>query len=545
MLKKLMRKIGYIKVKNKINHENQSENEERTPSDNNSESKENGNVSVKLSENIRKFKETLGDCGDLKIHEFKLGGEKGFRAAVFFIDGMANGDTITEAILKPILMHTSSASANSNVHNPQQIKELVLCSGEITESSDFDELVLGCLNGDTAIIFEGFKNCLLVSTKGWEKRSVSEPATESVVRGPREGFTENFRTNTSLLRRKIKSPKLRMDHMIIGNKSATSVCIAYIDGVAKPEVINLVKERLAAIKTDAVLDSGYLEEFIEDAPFSIFPTVGYTEKPDVAAAKILEGRIAIIVDGSPFALTAPLLFIESFQTSEDYSARYIYASITRMLRFFAFIIAVFGPSIYIALTTFHQELIPTTLLFTIAQAREGTPFPAVIEAFVMVIAFEILREAGIRLPRPVGQAISIVGALIMGDAAVSAGLVGAPMVITIAITSVSSFVVPEQADAIIIVRFVSMVLSAILGGFGIAICFIAVLIHLASMSSFGVSYFDGFTATRNMEDTLIRMPLWTMKKRPLGLVYKDQTRLIPFVPPKAEPVNDSKKSNKK
>lgn len=480
-------------------------------------------LSLSLDENLAYVKKTLGNGGDLIVRDFCYA-EGTHRAALIYLDGMVNSDLITQSILQPILCTHADVEAAA-------LKNLVLCGGDVTESLDMATLLDKCLYGDTVLLADGYTKGIIVSTKGWDKRAVSEPQTESVVRGPREGFTENFRTNTALLRRRIKNTALRMDQIQIGRKTNTNVCICYIENVVRPEVVEMVKTRLSAIKTDAVLDSGYLEEFIEDAPFSIFPTLGYTEKPDVAAAKVLEGRVCIIVDGSPFVLTAPMLFIESFQTSEDYAVRSFYASFNRFLRFFAYFITVFGPAIYVAITTYHQELIPSTLLFTIAQAREGTPFPAFIEALIMVFSFEILREAGVRLPRPVGQAISIVGALIMGDAAVSAGLVGAPMVITIAITAVSGFAVPEHTDSIIILRLLAMICAAVLGGFGLAVAVLAILIHLGSLKSFGVAYFDGFTASRNQQDTIVRMPLWFMKKRPKGIVYHDVVRTQPFIPP--------------
>ena len=228
--------------------------------------------------------------------------------------------------------------------------------------------------------------------------------------------------------------------MTIGRKTKTAVCLVYLKGVANPQVVEEAKRRLERIDTDGILESGYIEQFIEDAPLSIFSTIGNSEKPDTVAAKILEGRIAVLVDGTPFVLTFPMLFIEGFQSSEDYYSRPYYASLVRVIRFIAFMVSVLGPGIYVAVTTFHQELIPTPLLFTIAAAVEGTPFPTMIEVLVMGVIFEILREAGIRLPRPVGQAISIVGALVVGESAVSAGLIGEPVVIVIALTAVSSFV---------------------------------------------------------------------------------------------------------
>lgn len=486
-----------------------------------------------LDKNIDAIKQTLGDSADIKLHDFCFGADNQ-RGALLFVDGLVDSKILTDTVMRPLMeccVKTPTAC---------EIRSAILCSGDVVETSSLDALIQGSLTGDTAVMFDGDAHALIVSTKGWDKRSVTEPQSEAVVRGPREGFTENFRTNTALLRRRIKSPQLRMDHMIIGKKTLTNVCVAYIDGVAPQAVVDETKRRLDALNIDSVLDTGYLEQYIEDSPMSIFPTVAYTEKPDVAAGRMLEGRIAIIADGTPFVLTIPKLFIESFQTSEDYYVRPLYASAIRFLRFVAYIISTFAPSIYIALTTFHQELIPTTLLITIAASREGTPFPAFIEALIMVLAYEILREAGVRLPRPVGSAISIVGALIMGDAAVSAGIVGAPMVITIAITAVAGFVVPDQTESAAFLRFISMVAAASLGGYGIALVFLGMLIHLASLKSFGVPYFTAITYSRDQQDIYVRMPLWMMRERPADIAAGDITRRHTTKPPPTEDASGGK-----
>ncbi len=486
-----------------------------------------------LNKNLQSIRQILGKSNDVKIHEFRFGKEGEYGGALVFIDGLVNSGFITEGILKPVLSFRllDSLPADKPADAFEEIQRTVLCTAEMEEKEALSELIAGCLSGNTIFLMDGIAKGILVSTKGWDKRGVTEPQTESVIRGPREGFTENLRTNTALVRRKIKSPQLRMDHIIVGRKTLTDVCIIYLDNVADPKVVSEVKKRLEGLQVDSILDAGYIEQYMEDAPFSMFATVGYTEKPDVAAAKVLEGRIAIVTDGTPFVLTAPMLFIESFQTAEDYYIRPFFASFARLLRYLAFFITVFAPAIYIALTTYHQEFIPTTLLLTVARAREGTPFPAFLEALIMIFSFEILREAGLRLPRPVGQAISIVGALIMGDAAVSAGLVGAPLVIAVALTAVTGFVVPMQSDVSSLLRLMSMVLAAVLGGYGIAMGLLATLVHLASLSSFGVPYFESFAFSRDMQDTMVRTPLWFMTKRPKDIAQKDTTRRRLFIPP--------------
>ncbi|WRS27688.1 spore germination protein [Oscillospiraceae bacterium MB08-C2-2] len=483
-----------------------------------------------LEKNISSFKEYLGTSEDVKYHAFSFGRNLEFNGTLLFLDGMVSSDTITQSILKPLISNKEISRKKDDIQSMQDIQKSMLCSGDVVCQKEFAKLLDGLLSGDTIFLLDGFPQGLVISTRNWDKRSVTEPQTESVVRGPREGFTENFRTNTSLMRRRLKSHRLRMEHMVIGEKTSTSVCIVYIEGVAKPEIVKTLRQRLAQVHVDSILDASYLEEYIEDSHFSVFSTVNYTEKPDVAAAKILEGRVGIITDGSPFMLTVPALFIESFQTAEDYYIRPFYASITRLMRFLAYAISIFAVPIYIALTTFHQELIPTTLLITIASAREGTPFPALMEALIMVLSFEILREAGLRLPRPVGQSVSIVGALVMGDAAVSAGLVGAPMVITVAITAVAGFIIPSQIDSITILRIIMMLLASMLGGFGIAVGLLGVLVHLAVLKSFGVPYCGAVIPSRDQQDTFIRLPLWMMIKRPETIAGRDEVRKTGWMP---------------
>ncbi|MFA5449292.1 MAG: spore germination protein [Clostridia bacterium] len=481
-------------------------------------------ISKSLLSNVEMMKKILGESSDIKYHDFLFGDKSQYAGLLVYIEGLADSKVITEGILTPILVHKNELFSEGEEMSIGSLKRTIICSGDILESGLQNEVVNACLSGKIVMFIEGAERALLISAKGWETRAVSEPQTESVVRGPREGFTENIRTNTSLIRRKIKSPLLRMEHMTLGKKTSTAINILYLEGVAKDEVLQILRQRLKNIDVDSILDAGYIEEYIEDDPRSIFSTVGYSEKPDVIAAKMLEGRIAIVVDGSPFVLTVPMLFIESFQTAEDYYVRPFYASLVRFLRLIAYLLSIFTVPTFITLTTYHQEFIPTTLLFTIANAREGTPFPVLIEALIMVFSFEILREAGLRLPRPVGQSISIVGALVMGDAAVAAGLVGAPIVIMVALSAVAGFTIPTQADSISIIRVAMMLIAAFLGGFGLAMGFIIMLIHLGKIKSFGVHYFGGLAPDYNQQDNFIRLSLLSMKKRPMNIVGEDVIR---------------------
>lgn len=505
-------------------------------------------LSADLEANVAAIRDHLGPNPDVIIRRFLVGSDRGTEAVIVFIDGLADKAIVNEGILRPLMVYARMTESESSA--PSDVVDFVEASmvtvGEVRRTMLVNDVVDAALSGETGLVIDGSGEALIIGSRGWENRGVEEPKTEVVVRGPREGFTETLRVNTSLLRRKIHSPDLTFEVMRLGERSRTDVGVAYLKGVANERLIQEIKRRLRSIDTDAILESGYIEQFIEDAPFSPFATVANSERPDVVAAKMLEGRAAILVDGTPVVLTVPMVFMESFQSPEDYYSRPYYSTLVRWFRFLAFALSILSPAIYVALTTFHQELIPTPLLITMAAAREGTPFPAVVEAIVMGIVFEILREAGVRLPRPVGQAVSIVGALVIGESAVSAGLVGAPMVIVVAITAISSFAVPPQADVGAVMRLILTLLAGILGVFGIGIGLLGLLIHLASLRSFGTPYLSPLAPLtgRDLKDVVGRAPLWTMVTRPRTIGWHDPKRqefgLMPEPPSDEEKISDDK-----
>ena len=496
-------------------------------------------LSQNLKKNLDTVKTRFGDSSDLIIREFSFGRDKEreIKAALIFLDGMINLSMINDNIIKP-LMHGSQlflAEETADISSMDEIRDTLLAVGEVKTVYTYNEMIEACLSGNAVLIAEGFCKALDIGAKGWEKRAVTEPTSETAIRGPREGFTENLRTNTSLIRRKIKNPALKIRATVIGKRTHTQVNILYMGGIADPDLVSEVERRLKKIDTDAVLATGYLEEYIEDSPSTAFPTIWCSEKPDAIAGKLLEGRVAIVVDGSPFVMSVPMLFVENFQTAEDYITRSHYATMVRILRLIAFIISLFTPALYIALTTYHQELIPTTLLFTMAASSEGVPFPAAVEMGIMMLVFEILREAGIRMPRAVGQTISIVGALVMGEAAVQAGIVGAPVVIIIAITAVSSFAIPFASDAISLLRWFLLIMATTMGSFGITIGAFIILVHLTSLRSFGAHYLAPLAPFQkaDLKDTVVRAPLWAMRTRPQEISPQDLKRQnfkIPYHP---------------
>jgi len=476
-------------------------------------------VSSSLNNNLDLLKAILGQNTDVIFRRFKLGMEEQTEAAVIYVDGLTDMNLLNNAIMKPLILESGQAGFNPVRGNLLEfVNNSVITGANVKNARVMEDAVTGILYGEVLLLINGQDNALRISINAWKSRDVTEPKSEVVVRGPREGFTETLRTNTTLIRRRLRSPNLIFEDFHIGRVTYTGVTIAYIRGIVSPDMVAEVKRRLQRIDIGGVLESGYLEEFIEDDPYSPFPQVVHTERPDRVVATLLEGRVAILTDGTPFALIVPAEFITFMQTPEDYYERYILSTAIRCLRYIAFGMSLLLPSLYIAITTFHQEMIPTRLLITLAAAREGVPFPALVEALMMEFTFEALREAGIRLPRAVGQAVSIVGALVIGQAAVQAGIVSSLMVIVVAITGIASFMNPSFNIALTmrLLRFPLMLLAATLGLFGVMVGILAMLIHLAGLRSFGVPYLASLAPlhTGDLKDVAVRAPWWAMDSRP-------------------------------
>ncbi|MCZ8523516.1 spore germination protein [Paenibacillus mucilaginosus] len=488
-------------------------------------------LAPELEGSLKQIRSQFAGSQDIIIREIFLGSLQSVRTAVLYTDGLADKQIIHESIL-PSLM-TISAAHPADPHLPEtpeallaRIQSTVLQVGELKEIRDLLSVYREMLSGNTVVLVDGLSTALSVGTPGWKDRAIAEPASQNVIRGPRESFTETLRTNTALIRRRIRDERLRCEQQAIGTVTHTDIALMYIDGLADKAVVQEVRARLGRIRTDAILEGGYIEEFIQDKTSTPFPTLFNSERPDVISAGILEGRVAIIVDGTPFVLLVPALFDHFFQSAEDYYQRYDIAIFLRVLRYLSFFIALLGPSLYISVTTFHQDLLPTQLLISLASQREGLPFPAFVEAMMMEIAFEILREAGIRMPKAIGQAVSIVGALVIGQAAVEAGIVSAAMVIVVSLTAISNFVFPSfnMAISVRLLRFGMMLLAATFGFFGVTIGLLALVIHLCSLRSFGVPYMSPFGPfnAQDQEDSILRLPHRMLNHRP-GIVGAQDT----------------------
>lgn len=507
-------------------------------------------IYYRLQQNKDRITEILEQSTDLIKRELVFHESRDSDAVLYYTDGLVS-TTIIEQIVKSLMLYSAQLEEKEGgTLGPyvadQVIKNiLMVASAKLTKK--FEDCVQAILSGDTPLFLDRCDQAIIISSKGWDARSVDEPQTELVVRGPRDGFTENLRTNTAHVRRRIRDPMFRVDAMTIGTKTQTDINIAYIKGTVKEGLVDEVKHRLEGIKIDAILDSGYIEEFIEDAPLSPFATIQSTERPDKVASAVLEGRVAIFVDGSPFTLIVPNTFWNYLQASDDYYSRYWVGSFFRLIRYIAFIVSLTLPSIYVMLVSFHQEMIPTTLALTIASGREAVPFPVIVEALVMELAFELLREAGLRMPKPVGSAVSIIGSLVIGQAAVQAGIISPFMVIIVAFTGISSFAIPNYAASfsIRVLRFPLLIASGTMGLLGFAAIFSIVVIHALSIRSFGEPYLAPVAPFQptDQKDVFIRVPWWSMNKRP-ELANNELRRESENQMPKPPPDDSDKKKQK-
>ena len=486
---------------------------------------ENTGLNKSLDDNILLFKNIFINDETLIIREFENKQLKNAQCCIIYLDGMVNTEIVNENIIQPVLCSNLSENIESG-NLLEELKKKVIVSNNVTLETEVKKTVSSVINGDTLFLLEGYDNALVISSKGGLFRPITEPTSSRVVRGPREGFTESIMINISLVRRKIKDPDLKLKFKVIGERTHTKTCICYIEGLALEGILNELEQRLDKIEIDGVIDSGYIQELIKDAPYSPFETVGSSERPDVIAAKLLEGRIALFVDGSPFVLTVPYLVVENFQSNEDYYNNYIFSTMNRLIRGFTAVTSITIPAIFLSLATYHQEMLPTPLLLSISASEQGVPVPTVVSLFIMLFIFDMLREAGTRMPSSIGQAVNIVGTLVLGQAAVEARLVSAPVIIVTALTGIMTLINMNFISATIIFRTFLLIGASFLGIYGFLMCFIILYLHLMSIRSFGVPYMMNVTRAINHDgqDAWIRAPWWSMTLRPKIIAAKDLVR---------------------
>ncbi len=489
-------------------------------------------LSKRIDESIAIIKQQLHNTSDLVLRQFDLEPPQApdikIPCALFYLEAMASSSQIIDGIMQPLLHEIRRYNLSIKTTFINFIQESVLTSGEVDKQTELNDILLSIMIGKVILLIDGAQAALTIDVIGYEHRGVEAPKTEAVIRGPRDSFTESVIQNIMLIRRRLRDPDLVFEKLTIGERGKNDVVVAYIQHLAQPELVEEVLTRISKIDIDVVLDSGYIEQLIEDDWWTPFNTMQDAERPDEVAAGLVEGRVAILVDNSPFALLVPTTFNTQMMSPEDYYVRWSSANFVRLIRFVASFAAFITPALYISLVAFHPEMIPSQLALSIAATRNGIPFPSFVEALVMELALELLREAGIRLPGPIGQTIGIVGGLVIGDAAVRAGIVSPIMVIVVAMTAIAGFVIPTYtlSFGLRISRFFLMILAGFLGLYGLVLGLLIILGHLATLTSFNVSYLSPWAPFnfRDLRDSFIRAPWQKLKRRPQYTDSLDPTR---------------------
>lgn len=464
-------------------------------------------ISSDFSENYETFRALFraDRNNDIIIRKFR--NRNGVRGFIVCIDGMVRSDSVNEFILKPL--------TESQVITEENALDLVQI-GYVIRASTYSEAEKGILMGDTAVVIEGLSAVLMCETKGFDRRSVGKPENESSIMGSKEAFSESIRTNTTLIRKIIKNDRLVSEFVQVGNLTGDYCAVMYMDGLANPELVSEVKKRLSGIDCDFISGSGMVEQFIEDGAFRILPGILSTERPDTVALHICQGRVAVVVDGTPFVLVMPVGVSNFIKSAEDSNLRWQYATLLRIIRFFSVIIAMLLPGSFVAVVNYHRGMIPTDLLIAIAKSQENVPFPAVFEILILEVSFELIREAGVRVPGAVGNTIGIVGGLILGQSAVTAGIVSPVVIIVIAFTVIANFAIPDYSFSfgIRILRIGFILMASVLGFFGIGAGLMIAGV-IASQSSFGVGVLSPVAPKTGSEaNVLYNPPVWKKRFRP-------------------------------
>ncbi|MBP2653686.1 MAG: hypothetical protein H6Q73_1255 [Firmicutes bacterium] len=488
-------------------------------------------LEASLASNLKHLQEILSDSYDFHFREFIIAALNR-QAAVVFIEGMSNQELINRQIIGKLLLPSATGQGDKPDNEVfGYLKNALLAVASLSMEDVMGEAVKRVLAGDTLLLIDGVTGIIVIESRKMEARAISEPETETNIRGSRDGFVESIQTNITLLRRRLKNPNLITKKVTIGVRSETDFAVVYFRGIAHPRLAYEVEQRLRKIKIDVPNGIGVIQGLMEDHPYSPFPTLLATERPDKVVAGLVEGKVAIMMDGIPFILLAPATLSDFFQTSDDYNEKWVVASIIRLSRYVSAVFAMATPAIFVAITTFNPGLLPMLLTVTVANTRLGIPFPAFIEALVMIILLEILQEAGVRLPKTIGPAVSIVGGLVVGEATVRAGLVSAPMVIVIAFTAIASFNIANYRLNLIVrlFRIPLMLLGATLGMFGVMMGFLVMIAHLSMLESFGVPYLTPMIQKNSQQlsdikDTFVVAPPSFMDERPQYLTPEDAKR---------------------
>ncbi len=470
-------------------------------------------------ENIRKI---LSDSSDIIYQVHYINGRRDMPVHVIFVDGLVDTKTVNDDVLKPLTQERLLEEAKDTGRIIDLIEHGMIYHSTRKLRLSLEETLSDILSGSVALVFDRDKKAITFEIKNFDKRNIDEPTNESALKGSKDSFIEVIRVNTSLVRRKIHTPYLRVRETIVGKQTRTPIAVIYIENLTNKKIVDEVIERLNNIDIDGATTAASIEENIIDNNRTIFPLVLNTERTDKFCHNILEGRVGLFIDGLPTAYIIPATMSMFYQAPEDYAQNYIVSSFLRGLRYINSIITLLLPAFYISITTFHQEMIPSVLAISIIKSKEEVPFPTSSSILFMQMAFEVLIEAGFRLPKTIGQTISIIGALVVGQAAVQAKIISPVVVIIIAITGLAGFTMPNQdfSNALRIIRLGFVIFSTLAGLYGLSLGFLLLVYHLSTLETFGVPYLSPFVANEGHDitkDTIIRMPLYFMKKRPVNL----------------------------
>lgn len=486
-------------------------------------------ISKNLSSNLEfiKNKYSVPINSDLYIREFKIVYKKStINAFIVFFDGLSDRSIINEFILEPLMLLSNYEVVDEDLDLMNYIKNHLLPQNQLKITGEISEVIEEINFGGCGIFVDSLDVCFAADVKGWEHRGVDKPISELVIRGPQEGFNEVIRTNTALVRKILKDEDLIVENISVGRRSKTPCAMLYIKDIANTSLIDDVRNRIESLNIDYIIDSGELEQLIEDSTFSPFPQIISTERPDRVASQLSEGRIAIILHGSPFALVVPATLSSLLHTPEDIYSRFPFGNFIRVVRIIGILLTLLLPGLYIAIINYHQEMIPTELLFSIEAAREKVPFPSVLELLIMESSFELIREAGIRIPGPIGPTLGIIGGLILGQAAVAASIVSPILIIIVAVTGIGSFAIPNFSlgFSFRLLRFAYIILGALSGLLGITVGLFINGLLFVNAKSFGVPFMSPFgpRSKKVLNDELTRAPIWKMEKRPDYLNTKDE-----------------------
>ena len=465
-----------------------------------------------------KLNEIFGGTKDIMFLDFEISGKSAF---LVFVDGLSDKNLFDRNIIQPL----KAAEGLDNI-TTDAINEIIFITDPIIVAKDIVELSDKVCDGDIGLVIDGATEYMVLSMRNYIMRSIQEPPMSVNIKGPREGFIEDMKINMTMIRRRLRTPELRFDMFKVGQYTQTGVSVVYINGVADDEIVKEIEKRIQDINIDGIIDSSYISRHIEDNASSLFTQVGTAEKPDIVAAKLLEGRVAIVVDGSPIVLTLPFILFEHFQASEDYYIKPYRATVTRMLRVFAMMLAIMLPAIYVALQEFQYQLIPLKLLIVIMNSIHGVPLTPTLEMLSLLIIFEILNEASLRMPKYVGTSISIVGAIVLGETAVNAGLLSIPSVLVTAISTIGMYSVPDEVDAGSLLRMGFVIVSGLIGLFGLMLSFIVLTAYLVGLKSFKSSYMTPFAPLlpSDLKDTLVKYNQTKMSKRPYSVSTNNRIR---------------------